>query len=477
MRKSAAWISVLGSFSTLFMTTLPVWAQAQPATPNPIEAELLNTSSDRSTELRLLPSTGTLRDEGYLLGAGDVIEVEIFDVPEYSGIYTIQADGSLNLPLVGLVNVQGLTLVQASSALSQALSPIVRRPIVTINLNQARATKVSITGEVTRPGVYTLDSFTSLTTALQQAGGVTQSADLSQIQVRRPESRLSRGEQVTRFNLQELLQSGNLDQDVILRDGDQVFIPTATQVDLAGSQTLTSATFAPDRTQPLRIAVVGEVNRPGPYTLPAQGTAPRVTNAIQEAGGITQQANVRDIQVRRVSPSGESLTIALNFWELLQDGNLNQDLPLQDGDTIVIPTAAELPPEEITRLSASSFSASEITVNIVGEVVSPGAIQVVPNTPLNQAILAAGGLNNRASKGAVQLLRLNPDGTVSQQDINFDLAEGLNAENNPPLRPNDTIVVGRKGIVGVGDAVGTVLGSFLSPFMGISTFLQLFGGF
>ncbi|MGA0199362.1 MAG: polysaccharide biosynthesis/export family protein, partial [Prochlorotrichaceae cyanobacterium] len=112
------------------MTTLPVWAQGQSLAQNPIEAELLNTSPDRSTELRLLPSTGTLRDEGYLLGAGDVIQVQIFDVPEYSGTYTIQADGSLNLPLVGLVNVQGLTLVQASAILSQALAPIVRRPFV-----------------------------------------------------------------------------------------------------------------------------------------------------------------------------------------------------------------------------------------------------------------------------------------------------------------------------------------------------------
>jgi polysaccharide export outer membrane protein len=452
------------------MTLLPAWGQADPTPPNPLGSNI-----DRSTQLRVLPSAGTLEDEGYLLGAGDVIQVDIFDVPEYSGAYTIQADGNLNLPLVGLINVQGLTLPQASSALSRALAPIVRRPIVTINLTTPRATKVAITGAITRPGVYTLEAFTSLTTALQQAGGVTPSADLTQIQVRRPESRPSGGEQVVALNLQDLLQQGNLEQDLILRDGDQVFIPTAQQLDLNSSQTLANATFAPDRAQPLRIAIVGEVNRPGPYTLTAQGTAPRVTNAIQEAGGITQQANVREIQVRRINPSGEPLTIAVNFWELLQEGDLNQDLPLQDGDTILIPAAAALSPEEITRLSVSSFSPNEITVNVVGEVVNPGAIQVSPNTPLNQAILAAGGLNNRASKGSVQLLRLNPEGTVSQQKIDFDLAAGLNPQNNPALRQNDTIVVGPKGVVQVGDVIGTVLGSFLSPFTGISSFIRLFG--
>jgi polysaccharide biosynthesis/export protein len=467
MRKSA--IS-LAAFSALVMITLPVWGQTNPTSTG--------STSDRSTQLRVLPSAGSLQDEGYLLGAGDVIQVDIFDVPEYSGAYTIQADGNLNLPLVGLINVQGLTLPQASSALSQALAPIVRRPIVTINLTTPRATKVSITGAITRPGVYTLEAFTSLTTALQQAGGVTPSADLNQIQVRRPESRFDGGEQVVALNLQDLLQQGNLDQDLILRDGDQVFIPTAQQLDLNDSQVLSNATFAPDRTQPLRIAVVGEVNRPGPYTLTDKGTtgtAPRVTNAIQEAGGITQQANVREIQVRRLNPNGAALTIAVNFWELLQGGDLNQDLPLQDGDTIVIPTATALAPEEITRLSASSFSPNEITINVVGEVVNPGSIQVPPNTPLNQAILAAGGLNNRASTGSVQLLRLNPEGTVYQQAIDFDLSAGLSPRDNPALRPNDTIVVGRKGILQFGDAIETALGSFLSPFAGILSFVRLFG--
>jgi polysaccharide export outer membrane protein len=165
----------------------------------------------------------------------------------------------------------------------------------------------------------------------------------------------------------------------------------------------------------------------------------------------------------------------VNFWELLQGGDLNQDLPLQDGDTIVIPTATALAPEEITRLSASSFSPNEITINVVGEVVNPGSIQVPPNTPLNQAILAAGGLNNRASTGSVQLLRLNPEGTVYQQAIDFDLSAGLSPQDNPALRPNDTIVVGRKGIVQFGDAIETALGSFLSPFAGISSFVRLFG--
>ena len=291
----------------------------------------------------------------------------------------------------------------------------------------------------------------------------------------RAASRVLGTEQRAIFNLKALLESGDLQQDIVLRDGDQVFIPTVAQVDPTSSQNLASATFAPISTQPLRIAVVGEVNRPGPYTLTPNGTVPRVSNAIQEAGGITQQANVQNIVLRRISPTGTETSIALNFWELLQTGDLSQDLPLQEGDTIVIPQAEDLSSAQIIRLSASSLSPAQITVNIVGEVVTPGAIQVAPNTPLNQAILAAGGLNNRASKGSVQLVRLNPDGTVLQQNISLDLTQALNTDNNPSLRSNDTIVVGRKGIVQAGDAIGTVLGSFLSPLTGVSSFIRLFG--
>ena len=433
---------------------------------------------ERSPQLQLLQTPtnpSPLQDEGYILGAGDVINITVFDVPEYSGDFAVQADGTVNLPFFGLLNVKGLTLPQASILIRQSLASTLRRPIVTVNLAKSRPTKISITGEVTRPGVYTLETLTSLTTALQNAGGVTQSADIEQIQVLRAASRVLGTEQRAIFNLKALLESGDLQQDIVLRDGDQVFIPTAAKVDLTSSQNLASATFAPISTQPLRIAVVGEVNRPGPYTLTSNGTVPRVSNAIQEAGGITQQANVQNIVLRRISPTGTETSIALNFWELLQTGDLSQDLPLQEGDTIVIPQAEDLSSSQIIRLSASSLSPAQITVNIVGEVVTPGAIQVAPNTPLNQAILAAGGLNNRASKGSVQLVRLNPDGTVLQQNISLDLTQALNTDNNPSLRSNDTIVVGRKGIVQAGDAIGTVLGSFLSPFTGVSSFIRLFG--
>ncbi|ERT07962.1 SLBB domain protein [Lyngbya aestuarii BL J] len=164
------------------------------------------------------------------------------------------------------------------------------------------------------------------------------------------------------------------------------------------------------------------------------------------------------------------------MWELLQSGDINQDPFLQEGDTIVIPTASEIDPEEVEALATASFSPETINVNVVGEVVDPGILQVPPNTPLNQAILAAGGFDSiRARKQEVELIRLNPDGSVTQENLTIDLAQGINDQNNPILRNNDIVVVSRSGLSRFGDATS----EFFRPVRDIITLgavLRLFGG-
>ena len=155
-----------------------------------------------------------------------------------------------------------------------------------------------------------------------------------------------------------------------------------------------------------------------------------------------------------------------NLWELLQTGDLQQDVVLRDGDTILIPTASNLSPEEATQLATANFSPDEMQVNVIGEVKSPGAIQVPPNTPLNQALLAAGGFTRKARKKSVTLIRLNPNGTVTQSAIAVDLAQGIDSQTNPTLQHNDAIIVGRSGSAKFSDGLGSFLGTVgkLLPF-------------
>ena len=116
-------------------------------------------------------------------------------------------------------------------------------------------------------------------------------------------------------------------------------------------------------------------------------------------------------------------------------------------------------------LTAANFSPDEVSVNVVGEVERPGLLQVSPNTTLNQAVLAAGGFNRRSSE-TVELVRLNPNGTVTQRQVEVNLQEGLDAERNPLILNNDVVVVGRNGRARFSDTLESVLGpvfQFLGP--------------
>lgn len=245
--------------------------------------------------------------------------------------------------------------------------------------------------------------------------------------------------------------------------------------------------------RPLKVGVIGEVNRPGAYIISVisnevtqtslnQRTAseggnqwPRVSQAIQTAGGVTGLANLREIQIRRPRVTGEEDVIAIDLWRFLSQGDLNQDILLRDGDTILIPKApVALKPEEASQVAISNFSPATIGVSVVGEVGSPGTIQVRPNTTLNQAIMASGGFRGgRASRKNVDLIRLNPDGTVSRRRLSIDLDQNMNEERNPRLFNNDIIVVNRTLIASVNDFLGTAIGVPLTIFGGISGFRSL----
>jgi polysaccharide export outer membrane protein len=454
---------------------------------------------DRTIRPSVLPTKAspTQAEDGYLLGSGDRVRIDFFNVPEYSGEYLVLPNGAVNLPQVGAVPVQGRTLKQATAAIAARYEPYLTRPVITIGLLSARPLAIAIAGEINRPGTYNVQAISanadtgvpSVTRLIQLAGGVTQAADVRQVEVRRPRPYNAGADEIIKVDLWELVKTGNLRQDLRLQDGDSIFIPSATSANLEEAQRLAATTFATPSDRPMRIAVVGEVNRPGPYVLSPEQTnqsngqlstalssnanlkVPTVTRAIQTAGGITQTADIRNVEVRRTTQAGPVQTIKVDFWSLLRAGDLRQDLPLQEGDTIVIPTAAALDNTEATKIAAASFAPDRITVNVVGEVVRSGPVQVPPNTPLNQALLAAGGFNNRAKKGEVTFIRLNQNGTVARRNIDVDFAQGLNEANNPPMRNNDTIVVRRSGLATVTDTLGSVL----SPIGGVFSIINLLG--
>jgi polysaccharide biosynthesis/export protein len=427
-------------------------------------------------------------EESYTLGPGDRVRIEVFKLQQYNLETQVLVDGTLSLLQVGKVPVQGLTLAEASEAASQKYAKLLKYPLVTVTLISPRPVKVGVSGEVKRRGSFLLSTaetgsqLPTLTKAISTAGGITQTADIRRVQLRRLQP--NGASQVINVDLWDFLQTGDLSRDIVLRDGDSIFIPTASEVNLAESAQLATTSFSADKAEPLNIAVVGEVYRPGPYTVTSSTrtreagvpgdkdtnfnnpeTVPTLTRAIQVAGGIKPLADVRQIQVRRTTKAGTEQVFTVDLWKLLKEGDLKQDLILQDRDTITIPTATSISAQEAAQVASASFSPNTIRVNVVGEVEKPGVIEVPPNTPLNQAILAAGGFNRRAKNSSVELIRLNPDSTVSRRDVSVNFAQNINEKGNPGLRNDDVIVVKRSGISKLADTLGTVL-SPLNPFGG-----------
>ncbi|HEY9644439.1 MAG TPA: SLBB domain-containing protein, partial [Coleofasciculaceae cyanobacterium] len=290
----------------------------------------------------------------------------------------------------------------------------------------------------------------------------------------------------------QLLQTGDLRYDLTLRDGDTVYVPTTANFNLAEAPQIAAASFSPNEVTPINIAIVGEVYRPGPYTVTGTartaeagvpggsdrlGLAPTVTRAIQVAGGILPTANIRQIQIRRVTSDGTAQFFNVDLWQLLREGDLSQDVILQDQDTVVVPVATDIDPTESNQIASASFSPDTIKVNVVGEVPRPGVVEVPPNAPLNQALLSAGGFNNRANRRSVELIRLNLNGSVSRQNIQVNFAQDVNDKSNPPLRNNDVLIVRRSGIATVSDTLETIaspIARFFTLFSLPLNFFQLF---
>ncbi|AFY37964.1 polysaccharide export protein [[Leptolyngbya] sp. PCC 7376] len=415
----------------------------------------------------VLPSPEIL-DAEYRLGAGDTIQLEFFNTPEYNGQFAIDPTGSITAPLVGRVVLRDLTIAGAGDRLAEVYASELRYPDVDVILINRRPLQVVFSGEITQPGLYTFPSNTNgqapkLYQALQNAGGITAAGDIERIQVIRDSTDPTLSHTVS-INLLALLNQGDLNQNIDLRDGDVVNIPSAPIINTDTINQLALSNARSQSTLPVDVAVLGEVGLPGPYRFGA-GDQTTLVRAIQQAGGLTPFADVHEVTLERTTRTGNIQKITIDLFTILESGRIDQDVALQTGDVIQIP-ATELPNSEVTAIASSTLSTGPIEVAILGEVERPGGLQVRANTSLNQAILAAGGFNGLARK-KVKLLSFNPDGSVTERTIDVDLNRTINAEDNPILRPNDIVMVGKSTWGSIKDAIGSFSSNlnFFLPFL------------
>ena len=176
----------------------------------------------------------TISQASYVLGAGDVIQLNMFGQPELFAAPTrVLVDGTVSLPFIGRVPVAGQSLEQAQQDITNRYIRYYKRPTISIALAQPRPRVLAIAGEVRRPGTYQVpgeEAIPTVTDLIKLAGGTNQSADLTQVEVRRPQ--LNGSKQIISLNLLQLLEEGDLGQNLALRDDDTVVIPATPQLDV-----------------------------------------------------------------------------------------------------------------------------------------------------------------------------------------------------------------------------------------------------
>lgn len=235
----------------------------------------------------------------YVLGAGDVIRVTVFQSPELSLETRIPESGVVSYPLLGAVMLGGLTISQAEKRLADGLltGKFLKQPQVSILVTQIRGSQASVLGHAVRPGRYTLElTNTRLSDLMALAGGVApDGSDLLTVVGTRDGKPFR-----TQIDFRTLFRGGEPNQDIVIQNNDVVYVDRVPQ-----------------------IYIHGEVQKPGPLRLERGMT---VLQALAAGGGLTQRGTQRGIRVHRKGADG----VVQELRPALQD-------PLQQDDVIFVP--------------------------------------------------------------------------------------------------------------------------------------------
>ncbi len=330
----------------------------------------------------------------YKIGPEDQFNVTVARHPEFSGTFYVPADGTVNLPVVGQVNVSGKTLSELSEAITAGLSQRLRDPEVTVSLQSPRMQRVYVLGVVEKPGLYDMKPNWRITEAIAAAGGLAtgnEEADCKATILR------ARDGQRQTIPLVEVFK-GAPESNARVESGDVITIEAA---------------------ETIPVYVTGKVKSQGLYRL--RKDTPGVIQAIALAGGALEEAALDRVSITRLDGSVKKIDLI----PAVSSGSQEANVALQPGDLVVVP-------EETGRIA------------ILGYVREPGfyPLKNGQKVMLSDAIGMAKGVEGKRSEiGSVVMIRFNngkQDKTV--YDMHKFFASG-DASQNPEVKSGDVIYV------------------------------------
>lgn len=252
----------------------------------------------------------------YKIGAKDLLEITVFQLPDLNQTVRVSEDGSITLPLLGKVAIAGLTKEELEKKLAVLLfeKNFLKNARVTVFIKEYQSSQVAVIGAVVKSGMYDLIGHTTLLQMISQAGGLTDRASNELFILR--EDKKTRVQSRIVIDLDDLINKGNQKLNVPLESGDTINIP----ID-----------------QIINVFVFGEVRNPGALQV-RMSKKITILQAIAQAGGLTEGASKRGITVtRKDRKSGKETKIKLNLNDVIK-GRIPA-IELQEGDVVYVPNS------------------------------------------------------------------------------------------------------------------------------------------
>ena len=245
-------------------------------------------------------NAGILFAQDYMVGEEDVLKITVYDHADLTTIARVSGEGIIILPLIGEIKVSGLSTSQISQKVTNLLADgYIVDPHVSVFVEEFKSRKTTIMGQVNKPGIYALSGNTTFLELLSRAGGLTKEAGDKAI-VKRKIAKPVKQESILTIDLKKLIEEGDTSSDVLLMDGDNVYVAKA-------------GVFY----------ITGEVKKPDSYKC-EEGTT--VIKAATMAGGFTDKASHGKIKIIRKVQGKEKII-----------EKAEMDEPILPGDIIVVP--------------------------------------------------------------------------------------------------------------------------------------------
>ena len=431
------------------------------------------------------PQMNIATPQNYVVGPGDQLIIDIYGASQQSLQLTVSPDGDVTVPEFGPIRVSGLSINAAQARIRSKLGSYYQSSEIKTSLGQTRSIMVNVMGEVRVPGTYTLSAFATVFHALYMAGGISDLGTLRSIKVFR------QGRQISVVDVYEFILNGRLAGNVRLQDNDVIQVGTYDCiVDISGKvkrpmayemrkgESLSALLkyaggFTGDAYKKLirvlrnseemksvynveefdynsfkledgdqvsidqiydrfknMVEIKGAVFRPGMYQYGEEVNS--VRSLIERASGLTEEAMTSKAVLRRLKPNRTQEVITIDLEGILR-GSV-ADIPLQNEDILFIPTLAE---HQNLR-----------TLTITGEVIFPGTYEFADRMTIEDLILQAGGLTDRASTIKVDVSRRlrDPNAAEATKEIAKTFSFSLADQTSFTLEPYDIVQVRRSPV-------------------------------